>query len=155
MTGPPAPRLPPVPDAGGRVLGAGLDLVHVPGLADQLAVAGSVFAQRAFTPRERREAARRARQCGSRPAEHLAARWAAKEAFVKAWSAALHGSPPVMGHVAWHEIEIVSDPWHRPGIALHGEAARAFAESVGRARIHVSLSHDGPMAAAQAIVEAA
>lgn len=62
MTGPPAPRpqgsagagggrsaprLPPVPDAGGRVLGAGLDLVHVPGLADQLAVAGSVFAQRA------------------------------------------------------------------------------------------------------------
>ena len=88
-------------------------------------------------------------------ARHLAARWAAKEAFVKAWSAALHGSPPVMGHVAWHEIEIVSDPWHRPAIALHGEAARAFAESVGRARIHVSLSHDGPMAAAQAIVEAA
>ena len=99
MTGPPAPRpqgsagagggrsaprLPPVPDAGGRVLGAGLDLVHVPGLADQLAVAGSVFAQRAFTPRERREAARRARQCGSRPAEHLAARWATKETLVKA-----------------------------------------------------------------------
>lgn len=92
---------------------------------------------------------------GLEEARHLAARWAAKEAFVKAWSAALHGSPPVMGHVAWHEIEIVSDPWHRPAIALHGEAARAFAESVGRARIHVSLSHDGPMAAAQAIVEAA
>lgn len=92
---------------------------------------------------------------GLEEARHLAARWAAKEAFVKAWSAALHGSPPVKGHVAWHEIEIVSDPWHRPGMALHGEAARAFAESVGRARIHVSLSHDGPMAAAQAIVEAA
>ena len=66
---------------------------------------------------------------GLEEARHLAARWAAKEAFVKAWSAALHGSPPVMGHVAWHEIEIVSDPWHRPAIALHGEAARAFAES--------------------------
>ena len=116
-----------------------------------------------------REAPGSARACAGQPAtsgrvgaavgleeaRHLAARWAAKEAFVKAWSAALHGSPPVMGHVAWHEIEIVSDPWHRPGIALHGEAARAFAESVGRARIHVSLSHDGPMAAAQAIVEAA
>ena len=44
MTGPPAPRLPPVPDAGGRVLGAGLDLVHVPALADQLAVAGRAVA---------------------------------------------------------------------------------------------------------------
>ena len=140
MTGPPAPRpqgsagagggraaprLPPVPDAGGRVLGAGLDLVHVPGLADQLAVAGSVFAQRAFTPRERREAARRARQCGSRPAEHLAARWAAKEALVKAWSAAANAAAgravaPVLAPEAvdWREIEVLTDRWGRPVAGL-------------------------------------
>ena len=146
MTGPPAPRpqgsagagggraaprLPPVPDAGGRVLGAGLDLVHVPGLADQLAVAGSVFAQRAFTPRERREAARRARQCGSRPAEHLAARWAAKEALVKAWSAAANAAAgravaPVLAPEAvdWREIEVLTDRWGRPGLRGRRPAGR-------------------------------
>ena len=55
-----APALPPLPDCGARVLGVGLDLVHVPGVVEQLAVPGTVFAERAFTARERREARRRA-----------------------------------------------------------------------------------------------
>ena len=175
MTGPPAPRpqgsagagggraaprLPPVPDAGGRVLGAGLDLVHVPGLADQLAVAGSVFAERAFTPRERREAARRARRCGSLPAEHLAARWAAKEALVKAWSAAANAvagravAPALAPEaVDWREIEVLTDRWGRPGLRLGGRVLDAVERSLGAGagrapRWPVSLSHDGAWAAA-------
>ena len=47
------PALPPLPDCGARVLAVGLDLVHVPGVVEQLAVPGTVFAERAFTPRLR------------------------------------------------------------------------------------------------------
>ena len=93
---PAVPETPGTPSrgAGGRagVLGVGMDLVHIPGLAQQLSVPGTVLAQRSFTARELREAARRAEQRGAGVqgrAEHLAARWAAKEAFIKAWSQAL------------------------------------------------------------------
>ena len=160
MTGSPAPHLPPVPDAGGRVLGAGLDLVHVPALADQLTVAGTVFAEGAFTARERREADRRARQCGSLPAEHLAARWAAKEAFVKAWSAAANAvaggavAPALAPEaVDWREIEVLADRWGRPGLRLGGRVLDAVERSLGAgagaaSRWPVSLSHDGHWAGA-------
>ena len=78
------PRLPEGP-AGHGAAGVGLDLVHVPGLAEQVTRPGTVFAERVFTARERREARRRSEDTGSTEAEHLAARWAAKEAFIKAW----------------------------------------------------------------------
>ena len=128
------------------ILGVGLDVVDVAAFREQLELPGTAFG-RAFTARERREAA------GVNVAERLAARWGAKEAFIKAWSAALKGRPPVLGEVAWHEIEVVTDAWHRPGLALHADVAEAFANSVGQARIHVSLSHDGPVAQAIVVLE--
>ncbi|WP_291455980.1 4'-phosphopantetheinyl transferase superfamily protein, partial [Actinomyces sp. oral taxon 448] len=101
-------------------VGDDLDLVHVIGIAEQLAVPGTVFAERVFSARERREARRRSAATGSDEAEHLAARWAAKEAFVKAWSQALGvraGRPvaPVVGSddVDWREVEVVTDRWGR------------------------------------------
>ncbi|WKR21728.1 holo-ACP synthase AcpS [Actinomyces israelii] len=155
-----APALPPLPDCGARVLGVGLDLVHVPGVVEQLAVPGTVFAERAFTARERREARRRAETSRSHEAEHLAARWAAKEAFVKAWSTAVNAltgrvCPPVLRieEVDWRGIEVVNDRWGRPSLRLGDAVAGAVEASLGEGadrpgRWPVSLTHDGGWAAA-------
>lgn len=153
------PNPPQVPEAEG-VLGVGMDLVHIPGLAEQLEQPGTVFAERAFTARELRDAARRADAVGSPQAEHLAGRWAAKEAFIKAWSAAVNTS---VGHavapqlapeaVDWRDIELITDRWNRPSLRLSGAIAAAVCASLGAAaasteRWPVSLSHDGDWAVA-------
>lgn len=90
-------------------------------------------------------------------ARHLAARWAAKEAVVKAWSAALYGQPPPIPPdlLVWSEIETVCDAWGRPAVRLSGEVARKVAATVGEgATWHVSLSHDGEAAVAFVVLEA-
>lgn len=140
------------------ILGIGIDVVHVPDFSEQMRE-GSVFA-RVFTAREHREAARRAASHtgpGIVPdtGPHLAVRWAAKESFIKAWSQALHGCPPVINEheVDWNDIEIMGDAWHRPRIYLHGIVAEKVAESLGDVRVHVSLSHDGPCAFATVLIE--
>jgi holo-[acyl-carrier protein] synthase len=127
------------------VIGVGVDLVHVPAFAEQLEQPGSRF-EDVFTPGERRDANSRTTDA----ARHLAARWAAKEAVVKAWSSSMHGSAPVMGDEALAQIEVVSDAWGRPRIRLHGEVAKHL-EDVS---IEISLSHDGDYATAYAVVSA-
>ena len=79
--------------------GLGVDLVHLPAFAEQVDQPGSRFLQGVLTPREaRRVRARAAATCPADPssafARHAGGLWAAKEAFVKAWSAALYASPP-------------------------------------------------------------
>ncbi|WP_203233861.1 holo-ACP synthase [Actinomyces sp. 565] len=153
------PSPPQVPEVKG-VLGVGVDLVHVPGLAEQLEQPGTVFAERTFTPRELRDVARRADATGSAQAEHLAGRWAAKEAFIKAWSQAanVHAGRAVAPQlpaetVDWREIETVTDRWGRPSLRLTGAIAAHVAGSLGAGaaapeRWPVSLTHDGDWAAA-------
>ena len=67
---------------GVSIVGIGIDLVSIPDFAEQVDRPGTVFAE-TFTPGERRDAADKS----SSAARHLAARWAAKEAVIKAWSA--------------------------------------------------------------------
>jgi len=122
------------------VVGTGVDLVHVPGFAEQQRLPGA-WTDRVFTPGERRDAGDRARS--------LAARWAAKEAFIKAWSESMWGSSPVLGDDVHHEIEVATDAWGRPRIVLHGKVA----EAIGDAQILVSLSHDGDYAIAQVVLQ--
>lgn len=118
----------------------GIDLVHIPSFAEQLALPGSRF-HSVFSPRELRLAADHPRKD-----EHLAGRWAAKEAFIKAWSAANYGKPPALSEQALNlaEIEVVPDRWGRPRIELRGEVAQLSGHSVAQ----VSISHDGPFATA-------
>lgn len=125
------------------VVGVGVDLVHVPSFADQLDRPGTGF-DAVFLPGERRDASGRS----SSPARHLAARWAAKEAVIKAWSTSVYGSPPVTSEHVHHLIELVSDAWGRPRIRLHGEVADRLAGHT----IEVSLSHDGDYAVAYVIL---
>lgn len=116
--------------------GVGVDIVSISDFAEQLDAPGTRFAQ-VFTSGERRAA----RAGGAeREAQSLAARWAAKEAVVKAWSSTLFGHPEVIDpeHVDLSEIEVRTDAWGRPAIRLHGAIAKAMT-GYG---VLVSLSHD-------------
>lgn len=134
------------------VLGVGIDVVGSAGFAEQLDQPGSRFAAGAFTGRERAEAHRGSGD----PVLRLAGRWAAKEAFVKAWSTARLGAPPDLDRWDPAEVEVVADAEGRPALALHGAVADAVAARWGdRLRSHLSISHDGPVAAAVVVLELA
>jgi holo-[acyl-carrier protein] synthase len=113
----------------------GVDVVGISAFAAQLDEPGTRFA-RAFTSGERRAA--RAGSGGE--AQSLAARWAAKEAVIKAWSSTCFGHPEVIdpAFVDLREIEVRTDAWGRPAIRLHGAIARAMTGY----EVLVSLSHD-------------
>jgi holo-[acyl-carrier protein] synthase len=119
----------------GDAVGVGIDVVGITAFTEQLDEPGTRFAQ-AFTPGERRAA----RSGPGSEAESLAARWAAKEAVIKAWSSTCFGHPEVIDpeHVDLREIEVRTDAWGRPAIRLHGDIARAM----DGYEVLVSLSHD-------------
>jgi len=125
------------------ILGVGVDLVHVPSFEDQITQPGTKFSG-AFSPGERSDA----RNHSSDSARHFAARWAAKEAVIKAWSASLYGEAPVMDEGIHHLIEVVTDAWGRPRIRLHGEVAKRLDGHT----LDVSLSHDGDYAMAYVVL---
>ena len=126
----------------------GTDLVHIPSFAQQLELPGTRFAQ-VFSASELRVAQARGLS-GAARAQHLAGRWAAKEAFIKAWSQALYGRPPVLAEEAvdWAEIEVRPDAWGRVALELRGEIARLARESLGDFSTALSISHDGDYATA-------
>jgi holo-[acyl-carrier protein] synthase len=82
-------------------------------------------------------------------ARHLAARWAAKEAVIKAWSGSRFAQRPMLPEGIHRDIEVVTDMWGRPKVRLTG----AIAEHLVDVTIHVSLTHEGDTAAAVAILE--
>lgn len=126
----------------------GTDLVHIPSFAQQLELPGTRFAQ-VFSASELRVAQARGLS-GTARAQHLAGRWAAKEAFIKAWSQALYGRPPVLAEEAvdWADIEVRPDAWGRVALELRGEVARLARESLGDFSTALSISHDGDYATA-------
>ena len=73
------------------------------------------------------------------PARYYAARWAAREACVKA----LGG---VRGF-RWHDIRVERSPSGAPRLALEG-SAKARADRMGAQEVLVSFSHEGSMATA-------
>ncbi len=124
------------------ILGIGIDQVDTTRIADLLDRFGARGERRLFTDEE-------LRRCGDRPrpAECLAARFAAKEAFVKALGTGLRG-------MAWTEIEVRGAENERPQLILHGNAAQAF-ERRGGTGIHVSLTHEAGTATATVLLETA
>lgn len=127
--------------------GLGVDLVHIPGFAEQLAQPGSRLAS-VFTAGERSEAVRR-ELAGDRLAAYWAARWGAREALVKAWSSALFGEAPPAGDEVLGQVEVATDAWGRPRLVLHDRVADALAAY----DTQVSLSHDGDHAVAVVVLD--
>jgi holo-[acyl-carrier protein] synthase len=89
-----------------------------------------------FTPEELRYSLGR-----RRPFEHLAARYAAKEAVFKGLRTGL------TARLRWHDVEIVREARGEPRLILRGEAAR-LASANGFRRCAVSLTHAGDYALA-------
>jgi holo-[acyl-carrier protein] synthase len=130
------------------VRAVGIDLVGVDSFAQQLGSVGSAFAERTFTAGELRAAGG-----PGGAAQHLAGRFAAKEAFVKAFSGARPGHAPVLPDMDWREVEVTPDGWGRPLLVLHGDLAAAVRATLGPVRTHVSITHEPAMAAAVVIIE--
>lgn len=76
--------------------------------------------------------------------EHMAARFAAKEAVLKAFGTGLGQ------RMRWTDVEIVNGPLGRPQVYLHGEVA-TWAQRHGLADLDVSLSHTADLAIAQVV----
>ena len=121
------------------IRGLGTDLVAIPRVENLLVRHRERFLSRVFTSIEQAECLGRAR-----PAVHLAARVAAKEAAMKAL-----GSGWGLG-VGWLDVEVRSKDGTPPSLVLAG-AARARAEAQGIRQTLVSLSHDGEYALAVVI----
>jgi holo-[acyl-carrier protein] synthase len=117
-----------------RVL-IGTDLVSVDRVASLLA-AQPDLARQVFTARELRYAANRRRRY-----EHLAARFAAKEAVFKALGTGL------ARRVCWRDVEVVNGASGRPRLRLSG-AARSIAGGAGVRSMEISLSHTAGLAIA-------
>lgn len=122
------------------ILGHGLDLADTERIARLLAEHGERFLFRCFTAGERAYGETHAK----RRAEVYAARFAAKEAVLKALGTGLSGG------IQWTEVEVTRDPAGRPGVQLHGRAAQVAAE-MGITAWSLSLTHVRGMAAASAI----
>lgn len=124
----------------------GVDIVQISAFALQLKDSASVFEKQTFTKKERQYAY----QIGlGSPEDHLAARFAAKEALIKAWSSSFFGQPPQLYNPSLQEIEVQKDRFGRPKITLHG----TLRERIHNFNIQVSLSHDGDYAIATVILQ--
>lgn len=131
------------------IIGLGTDLVAVPALAVQLKDAASQFVAATFTAAE---VAYSHSHVSRDPSRHLAARFAAKEAMLKALDGACAVTGVQAGRVAMLDIEVISDERGRPSLKLHGRAS-ALAAELGADRAWVSLSHDGDYAQAVVALE--
>lgn len=134
----------------------GLDVVDVAGFEQRLET-DPALVDATFTPGERADADF---GDGADRVRRLAGRFAAKQAFLKAWSAARYGRPPALSRVDLRAIEVRLDGQGRPAIVLHGEVAEEVAalgvqlELRGDVATHVSISHDGGIAAAVVLLSA-
>ena len=133
-----------------RFFGLGHDVVDVAAFAEQLSEPGSHM-RALFSVRELRQAADRARLKNDGEAVHLAAKWAGKESFLKAWCDSLGDNPYpfTLDNFPWSEIEILDDSRGVPHVLLGKGAASVFQTDYSISdSIHISLSHDGPIASA-------
>ena len=118
----------------------GIDIVDVSRIESMLDTHGQKFIDRCFTPKEQEASDVSAK--GLR-AERFAARYAAKEAVLKALGTGLSGG------IEWIEIGVIREDGP-PMVELCGRAAEVAAEA-GITEWRLSLSHSGGMAMASVI----
>jgi len=122
-----------------RILGHGIDMTPTQRIAEMIERHGDHFLARVYTDAERAAGAAKKRNT-----EHFAARFAAKEAALKALGTGWRDG------IAWTDVEVVSEPSGRPVLRLRGEAAR-IAGDLGITQWLVSLTHTKDHAAASVI----
>lgn len=121
------------------IVGIGIDMIEVSRVLEKVDRHNG-FKEKVFSPGE-------IAFCESNlKSENYAARFAAKEAFLKATGLGL-----MLGHDL-SNIEVINDGNGKPAIKLRGEF-KAYAEKNGWSAIHVSLSHLREVACAVVIIE--
>jgi holo-[acyl-carrier protein] synthase len=123
------------------IIGIGTDIVQVSRI-ERVLKKNPRFEQKVFTPAE-------SAYCNSRanPAQSFSARFAAKEALMKALGTGWDNG------ISWLEIEVLNNEFGKPAISLSGTCAEA-ALSMGIKRLHLSLSHEKEYAIAYLVAEA-
>ena len=122
------------------IIGVGVDLCAIARM--EKAIKKEHFTSRVFTAGERAYMDAR----GALRAHSAAAMFAAKEAAAKALKTGFSGG------VMPAQIEVAHEESGAPSLVFHGAALERFKE-IGGTRAHLSLSHEGDMAIAYAMIE--
>jgi len=126
-----------------RVAGIGTDLTQISRFSRFVEQKKSAVIDRLFTADEQAYA-----MLKRNPAPHLAARFAAKEAFLKALGLGLREG------ISWHDMTVVRDALGKPSLVLSGRALEIF-DQRSLVSLHLSYSHDGDYAMATVVLEEA
>ena len=123
------------------IISIGIDIIEVRRVRETIARTPR-FAERVFTEAERAYCESR----GAVAAQHYAARFAAKEAALKAlqtgWS----------GGIAWQDVEVSAKESGAPVISFYGRARELY-EQTGATSVHISIAHTTEHAIAEVILE--
>jgi holo-[acyl-carrier protein] synthase len=122
-----------------KIISHGIDMVECRRIGQMLERYGDRFLERVFTPLEQQYSLNRKRRI-----EHLAGRFAVKEAVMKVLGTGWRDG------IAWTDIETANDPAGRPAVRLSGKVASLAAE-MGINKVLVSISHADDYAIASAI----
>ena len=123
------------------IVSIGIDIVEVYRIRETLERTPR-FTERVFTEKEREYCEAK----GAAAAQSYAARFAAKEAFLKALKTGWRG------RITWQDMEILNDAQGVPSLEIKGEA-RSLLDNLGANKIHLSMSHTTEHAVAQVILE--
>jgi holo-[acyl-carrier protein] synthase len=123
------------------ILSIGIDIIEVARIREVL-LRTPRFAERVFTRAEREYCDSR----GAVAAQHYAARFAAKEAALKALQTGWRGG------ISWQDVEVLSRESGAPYLVLTGQVLEVF-EKLGASRTHLSMSHTTQHAIAQVVLE--
>lgn len=123
------------------ILGIGTDLTEVARIRQSIARYGDRFLNRLYTEGERAYSSSKAN-----PAERYAARFAAKEAGMKAIGTGWRRG------VTWQDFEVINERSGRPTLLVRG-VAREIAADMGVERISISLTHTAELAFAIVVLE--
>jgi holo-[acyl-carrier protein] synthase len=123
------------------IVSIGIDIIEVARIREVL-LRTPRFGERVFTSAERAYCERR----GAAAAQHYAARFAAKEAALKALQTGWRGG------ISWQDVEIASRDSGAPYLILHGPVRELF-EKTGASAAHLSMSHTNEHAIAQVVLE--
>ena len=120
------------------IRGIGVDIIEIERVGKAIQRTEGVFRDKVFTENESVYC-----ESKSNPAQHFAARFAAKEAVSKALATGWSGA------FRWKDVEVVNEPSGLPRIQIYG----SLVETLSGTSIHLSLSHSDTHVVAMVIIE--
>jgi holo-[acyl-carrier protein] synthase len=123
------------------IISIGIDIIEVARIREVL-LRTPRFGDRVFTPAERAYCDSR----GAVSAQHYAARFAAKEAALKALQTGWQGG------ISWQDVEVAARESGAPYLIFHGQVLEIF-RKFGATTTHLTISHTSQHAIAQVILE--